>query len=148
MHSILVRDYMNHQPKFVTEDTNVREAVELLLKNNVIGVPVVDRNNNLVGYLSEQDCVEEMLNDAFYCEEPGKVSKVMQTHVMSVKPSTTIVELAQTIIHSRPKNYPVIDDGKLVGLISRADVLKALVENDDDCYIRPGKTLSVRSRRC
>ncbi|MFT6790806.1 MAG: CBS domain-containing protein [Cellvibrionaceae bacterium] len=135
MHSILVRDYMNHQPKFVTEDTNVRKAVELLLKYGVIGMPVVDDQQKLVGYLSEQDCVEEILNDAFFCEEPGKVKDVMQHHVISVTPGTTIVDLARTIIHSRPKNYPVIDSGKLVGLISRTDVLRALVENDDDCYI-------------
>lgn len=140
MHSILVRDYMNHQPQSVLDTTNVREAVELLLKKSIIGVPVIDKDNNLVGYLSEQDCVQEMLNDAFHCEEPGQVSKVMQRNVMSVKPETTIVELAQTIIHSRPKNYPVIDDGKLVGLISRSDVLRALVNNDDDCYLRNKQT--------
>jgi CBS domain-containing protein len=127
---------MNHQPILVTDTTNVREAVELLLKNKVTGVPVIDSSNNLVGYLSEQDCIEEMLNDAFYCEEPAAVTKVMQTEVMSVTPNTSIVELAQTIIKNRPKNYPVIDDGKLVGLISRADVLQALVDNDDDCYLR------------
>ena len=136
MHSIFVADFMNHQPQVVKNTTNVREAVELLLNKNIIGVPVIDDNNNLVGYLSEQDCIEEMLNDAFHCEEPGTVSKVMQKNVMSVKPSTSIVELAQTIIKNKPKNYPVIDDGKLVGLISRTDVLKALVDNDDDCYLR------------
>jgi CBS domain-containing protein len=136
MHSIFVADFMNHQPQIVTDTTNVRQAVELLLENNIIGVPVVDKDNNLVGYLSEQDCIEEMLNDAFYCEEPGAVSKVMQKEVLSVTPSTSIVELAQTIIKNRPKNYPVIDDGKLVGVISRTDVLQALVDNDDDCYLR------------
>lgn len=136
MHSILVADYMNHQPYVVKENDNVREAVELLLKKNIIGVPVVDQNQKLVGYLSEQDCIEEMLNDAFHCEELGSVKKVMQSNVLSVTPQTTIVELAQTIIKNRPKNYPVIDDGKLVGLISRTDVLKALIDNDDDCYLR------------
>jgi CBS domain-containing protein len=136
MHSILVADFMNHQPVLVTENTNVREVVELLLKNKITGMPVVDNSNNLVGYVSEQDCIEEMLNDAFYCEEPAAVSKVMQKEVMSVTPTTTIVELAQTIINNRPKNYPVIDDGKLVGVITRADALQALVDNDDDCYLR------------
>ena len=136
MHSILVADFMNHQPHVVQENDNVRAAVELLLKYKIIGVPVVDSNQNLVGYLSEQDCIEEMLNDAFYCEEPGSVSKVMQRDVMSVTPNTTIVELAQTIIKNRPKNYPVIDDGKLVGMISRTEVLQALIDNDDDCYLR------------
>lgn len=127
---------MNHQPQVVYNTTNVREAVELLLKKKLIGVPVIDRDNNLVGYLSEQDCIEEMLNDAFHCEEPAAVSKVMQSNVMSVTPTTTIVEMAQIIIHNRPKNYPVIEDGKLVGLISRTNVLKALIDNDDDCYLR------------
>lgn len=136
MHSILVADFMNHQPHIVTDNTNVREAVELLLEKNIIGVPVVDSDNQLVGYLSEQDCIEEMLNDAFYCEEPAAVSKVMQTDVLSVSPSTTIVELAQTILKNKPKNYPVIDNNQLVGLISRTDVLKALIDNDDDCYLR------------
>lgn len=136
MHSILVTDFMNHQPSIVRDTDNVRTAVELLLAKKIIGVPVVDESKNLVGYLSEQDCIEEMLNDAFHCEEPGSVSKVMQKDVLSVKPTTTIVELAQTIIKNKPKNYPVIDDGKLVGLISRTQVLKALVDNDDDCYLR------------
>ncbi|MGH1440722.1 MAG: CBS domain-containing protein [Cellvibrionaceae bacterium] len=136
MHSILVADFMNHQPSIVKDTDNVRAAVELLLAKKIIGVPVVDESKNLVGYLSEQDCIEEMLNDAFYCEEPGSVSKVMQKDVLSVKPSTTIVELAQSIIKNKPKNYPVVDDGKLVGLISRTQVLKALVDNDDDCYLR------------
>lgn len=139
MHSILVTDFMNHQPSVVKDTDNVRTAVELMLEKKLIGVPVIDENKNLVGYLSEQDCIEEMLNDAFHCEEPGSVRKVMQQNVLSVKPSTTIVELAQTIIKNRPKNYPVIEDGKLVGLISRTNVLQALVDNDDDCYIRqPG----------
>lgn len=136
MHSILVADFMNHQPSVVQQTDNIRSAVELLLQKKIIGVPVVDSEKNLVGYLSEQDCIEEMLNDAFHCEEPGSVSKVMQRDVLSVKPTTTIVELAQTIIKNRPKNYPVISNGKLVGLISRTEVLQALIDNDDDCYLR------------
>jgi len=136
MQSILVEDFMNHQPYTVKETDNVRVAVELLLEKKIIGVPVVDDSKNLVGYLSEQDCIEELLNDVFYCEEPGSVSKVMQKDVLSVKPTTTIVELAQSIIKNKPKNYPVIENGKLVGLISRTEVLKALVDNDDDCYLR------------
>ncbi len=136
MHSIFVTDYMNNNPSAVSIETNVRDAVELMLKHKITGVPVIDTDKKLVGYLSEQDCIEEMLNDAFYCEEPAAVSKVMQTELLTVTPTTSIVELAQTIIKNRPKNYPVIDDGKLVGLISRSQVLQALVENDDDCYLR------------
>ena len=136
MHSILVTDYMNNNPSVVNLTTNVRDAVQLMLKEKITGVPVVDDTQSLVGYLSEQDCIEEMLNDAFYCEEPAAVSKVMQKELLTVGPRTSIVEIAQTIIKNRPKNYPVVENGKLVGLINRTQVLQALVDNDDDCYLR------------
>lgn len=136
MHSILVKDYMNNQPQTVRSTTNVRDAVELMLKESLIGLSVIDDNTNLIGYVSEQDCMQEMLNDAFYCEEPAAVDKVMSTNVITVTPDNTIVELAQMIINNTPKNYPVISNKKLVGIISRTEVLHALVENDDDCYLR------------
>jgi len=136
MHSILVKDYMNNQPKTVKGTTNVRDAVELMLSESLIGLCVIDDSNNLIGYVSEQDCVQEMLNDAFYCEEPAAVNVVMSTDVITVSPDNTIVELAQMIINNTPKNYPVISNKKLVGLISRTEVLQSLVDNDDDCYIR------------
>jgi len=127
---------MNNQPKTVKGTTNVRDAVELMLSESLIGLCVIDDSNNLIGYVSEQDCVQEMLNDAFYCEEPAAVNVVMSTDVITVSPDNTIVELAQMIINNTPKNYPVISNKKLVGLISRTEVLQSLVDNDDDCYIR------------
>ncbi len=134
MHSILVADFMNRDPHAVTASTSIKEAVTIMLKHSVIGVPVIDDGKHLIGYLSEQDCVKDMLNDAFYSEEPGPVSSVMQTEVNSVSPETSIVEIAQTIMKSRPKNYPVVSDGKLVGIISRSDVLRALLEHEEDGY--------------
>lgn len=136
MHSILVSDYMNRQPQVIKKTASVREAVDLMLKNNAIGFPVIDDFNNLVGYLSEQDCIPSMLNDAFHCEEPGAVNSIMSTDVHSVTPNTSIIEMAETIIKSKPKNYPVIEEGKLVGMISRTNVLRALLDNEDDCYLR------------
>lgn len=134
MHSILVTDYMDHDPHAIRASTSIKEAVAVMLKEGVIGVPVVDEKKQLIGYLSEQDCVKDMLNDAFYAEEPGAVSSAMQTDVVSVTPETSIVEIAQTIMTNRPKNYPVVTDGKLVGLISRSDVLRALLEHEKDGY--------------
>ncbi len=141
MHSILVTDFMDHNPHAVTASTSIKEAVAIMLKEGVIGVPVVDDQHQLVGYLSEQDCVKDMLNDAFYSEEPGAVASAMQTEVMSVSPETSIVEIAQTIMTNRPKNYPVVTHGKLVGLISRSDVLRALLEHEEDAYFtRPAES--------
>lgn len=134
MHSILVNDFMDHDPHAVTASTSIKDAVTLMLKHSVIGVPVTDENKKLIGYLSEQDCVKDMLNSAFYSEEPGPVSSAMQTEVACVSPETSIVEIAQTIMASRPKNYPVVSDGQLVGIISRSDVLRALLEHEEDGY--------------
>lgn len=136
MHSILVKDYMDHNAHAIPKTTNIKDAVESMLKDGVIGVPVIDHEHQLVGYVSEQDCIKEMLNDAFYCEEPAEVTTVMQTDVVTVNPDTSIVEIAQSMLNRRPKNYPVVVDGKLVGIISRSHVLRALLENDQDCYIR------------
>lgn len=134
MHSILVNDFMDHDPHAVSASTSIKDAVTLMLKHGVIGVPVTDENKKLIGYLSEQDCVKDMLNSAFYSEEPGPVSSAMQTEVAYVSPETSIVEIAQTIMSSRPKNYPVVSDGHLVGIISRSDVLRALLEHEEDGY--------------
>jgi CBS domain-containing protein len=139
MLSILVSDFMDHNPHAILASTSIKQAVSLMLKEGVIGVPVVDNNHQLIGYLSEQDCVKDMLNDAFYSEEPGAVSSVMQTNVISVTPDTSIVEIAQTIMTNRPKNYPVISGGKLVGLITRSDVLRALLKHEEGAYFSKPK---------
>ncbi|MFT5419290.1 MAG: CBS domain-containing protein [Candidatus Endobugula sp.] len=139
MHSILVTDFMDNTPHAVSASTSIKEAVSIMLKQGIIGVPVIDDDDKLIGYLSEQDCVKDMLNSAFYSEEPGPVSSAMQTEVMSVTPETSIVEIAQTIIANRPKNYPVVSNGKLVGIISRSDVLRALVEHEENGYFSKPK---------
>ena len=69
MHSILVKDYMDQAPHVVSNDATILDAVSLLMDAKISGVPVVDKNKNLVGFVSEQDCIKEMLNNTFYCEE-------------------------------------------------------------------------------
>jgi CBS domain-containing protein len=136
MHSILVKDYMDFDPHAISQSTNVRDVIGNLLQQGIPGAPVIDDNEQVIGFVSEQDCIAEMLNDAFYCEEPGLVGTVMNTNVTSVSPQTSIVEIAQNMLKDQHKNYPVVDNGKLVGVISRSRILKALLENDDDCYLR------------
>ena len=136
MHSIIVADYMDPNPATIRADSNIIDAVETLLKHNMTGAPVIDKHNELIGFLSEQDCIKEMLNDAFYCEEPASVERLMKTQLITTTPETGIVEIAQQVIVNVPKNYPVVSEGKLVGLIKRKDILKALLENNEDCYLR------------
>jgi CBS domain-containing protein len=136
MHSILVQDYMQTAPLAFEQHTNLLQVVHKLLASKVTGAPVIDTERQVIGFVSERDCIKEILHGAFYCEEPAVVGRVMQTDVISFSPSDSIVEIAEIMLQNLPKNYPVIENGKLVGLITRSDVLAALLDNDEDCYLR------------
>lgn len=134
MSSILVKDYMQANFQAIQADASVRELVECLLKWNVTGVPVVDADMQVIGFVSEQDCMKEMLNSAFYAEDSAQVSSIMRRDVLTVTPTTSILELAEVMQGHKPKNYPVVDNGKLVGLINRRHILRALHDNNSTYF--------------
>jgi predicted transcriptional regulator len=138
MSSILVKDYMQGNVQAIPADASVREVVEHLLKWNVTGAPVVDSAMRVIGFVSEQDCMKEMLNSAFYAENSASVTNIMRRDVLSVTPDTSILEIAETMLGNKPKNYPVIEHGKLVGLINRRYILQALKQHSGS-YFSPAR---------
>ena len=136
MHSILVKDYMSPEHYAVHCGVTVRTAVETMLRARVLGVPVVGDDKKLVGYVSEQDCIKELLNDAMFCDESASVASVMQTAVVSFDPEASVVEVAQSMLRHHHKNYPVVSNGKLIGVISRSMVLAALMDQENACFKR------------
>lgn len=136
MPSILVKDYMHHNAHAIPVSANVEQVVDHLLTHNMTGAPVIDEQRQVVGFVSEQDCIKEMLNSAFFCAEPPPVSSIMRKDVLTVTPDTSILEMAEIIILNKPKNYPVVANGTLVGLITRRLILQALMHNDDARYLR------------
>lgn len=135
MQSILVKDYMDSKPHVLSAQASVRDAVLFLVKEKITGAPVVNSDGIVIGYVSEQDCLTKVLNDSFYCNESPSVTSVMTTVVRSTTPETSIVELAQTMAVTAPRNYPVIKNNKPVGMINRSTILAALVELNNDCYL-------------
>lgn len=135
MHSILVENYMQRNVPALTTSTNTNQAVAALLKGGYTGLPVVDDQKKLVGFVSEQDCIKEMLHGTFFCDNPPAVTNIMQKEVLAVTPDTSILELAEIMLAHKPKNYPVVSNDKLVGQISRRDVLRGLIDHDEDCYL-------------
>lgn len=136
MKSILVKDYMDPYPYAIDHSMNVQGVVRYLMQKHISGAPVIDANKQVIGFVSEQDCLKEILNEAFFCDEPVKVTDVMHSEVLSVSPDTDIIELAQTLLQTRPKIYPVIEGGKLVGTITRSLILKALLESSQASHSR------------
>jgi predicted transcriptional regulator len=134
MESLKVADHMNRRAVKLLVDMPVAEAVEALLVGKQSGAPVVDDRNKVVGFLSEQDCLSQMITSSYYREQVCRVKDVMQVKVLSVKGYDSVLELAQTMLKEKPKIYPVVDDsGNLLGSINRSEVLNAI-----DMQLRDG----------
>jgi CBS domain-containing protein len=101
---------------------------ELLVKHKYTGAPVVDAGGKLVGMLSEKDCLRvAVLANAEGASE-ALVGDYMTTAVDSVAPETHLLEVAERFVRAPYKRLPVVDGGKLVGQISRIDVLRAIAD--------------------
>jgi CBS domain-containing protein len=107
-------------------DTPVLDAVHTLVKNRIAGAPVVDDEGNLIGMLSELDCMKVALQAGYYGDYGGPVRDYMSKGVKTVNVEMSIVDLAQVFIDEPYRRFPVTDNNRLVGQISRRDVLRAL----------------------
>jgi CBS domain-containing protein len=104
------------------------DAMSMLLKQGISGAPVVAEDGGLVGVLSEVDLMEVVVQDSYYNENVGIVADFMQVAVEHVDPDMDILKLAQRFVRNHRRRYPVLQDGVLVGQISRRDVLRAAMQ--------------------
>jgi CBS domain-containing protein len=126
MKSVKVADYMSRKLVTFHPRMNVVEALGLILDNHISGAPVVDDAGELVGVLSEVDLIAVVMQDSYYDEGMGIVEDYMRTQVDTVDPDSDIYSLAERFIKEHRRRYPVVKDGKLLGQISRRDVLQAV----------------------
>ncbi len=126
LHKILVKDYMARNLVTLQPDNEVLHAVHTLVEHNISGAPVVDKDGKLVGMLTEKDCMRVILEAAYYSEYGGLVSEYMSSDVETINAEDSIVEVAERFLNKRYHRYPVMDNNRLVGQISRGDVIRAL----------------------
>ncbi len=124
--SIKVSDYMAASLVTFKPDMEMRLAISQLVEKRISGAPVVDDHGNLVGVLSEQDCMKVALSAGYYDDYAGQVKDYMSAKVTTIDADTSILTLAQLFIDSPYRRYPVMQNNRLVGQISRRDVLRAL----------------------
>jgi CBS domain-containing protein len=124
--SVQVRHYMTTSIISFSPDMEVMSAVHSLVKNRIASAPVVDDSGALIGMLSERDC----LSIAFIASSDsciaGPVSQFMSNKVVSVTPDTSITHLCTMFTNASHRRYPVVENGKLVGIVSRRDALRAI----------------------
>ncbi len=121
-----VKTYMTTRLITLRKDMDVYFAIGLLLKNNISGAPVIDHNNNLCGILSEKDCLRIFANGSFYDMPGGSVSQFMTNVVLTVEPNSDLFSVADKFLKHNFRRMPVVQGKKLVGQISRRDVLRAI----------------------
>lgn len=124
--SCLVKDYMARTLVTFKPETDVLDAVHVLINKRIAGAPVVDNSGNLLGMLSELDCMKVALNAGYHGNWGGPVSDFMSEGVETVDADMSIIDLAQEFITSHYRRFPVMTGNRLVGQISRRDVLRAL----------------------
>jgi len=123
-----VRDFMTPKPLTVHPDTAIMAAVKLLVDNDVSGVIVVDDDMAPVGILTERDCIRTALQAGYFDESAGAVGHYMTREIHAVGPDDNLMDLAELFAESPFRRCPVVDQGRLVGIIYRRDVLRALTE--------------------
>jgi CBS domain-containing protein len=113
--------------------TSLVAVVELFAKHQINAVPVVNPANEVIGFVSESDCMQALISGSYHCDKPAIVNDVMSKNVVSVSPQDSIVDIAIRMTKDNFSVYPVVEASKLVGIISRRDILQVLAENNNQC---------------
>ncbi|HHC6641824.1 TPA: CBS domain-containing protein [Vibrio parahaemolyticus] len=138
MHSLKVKDYMTLQAVTFAKDMSLTAALNKVMQSVTLGGPVIDENEKVVGFLSEQDLLDKLVKASYHCQDTHTVQECMHEDVLSVSPEMSVIELADMMKVGKPKMYPVVDDrGKLVGIITRRDVLRAIGMTLNECFKHP-----------
>lgn len=122
----LVRDCMDTTFVKLSPTMNVYHAIETLLNNRITGAAVVDEDGNLVGILSERDCLKTLLHGAYNNMPLAQVADYMTTEVETIPPTWDVVAAADFFHQHIYRRLLVVEDGKLVGQITRRDLLRAI----------------------
>lgn len=152
MAELRVRDIMQSDVVTARPDTTVRELADLLAQNKISGVPVVDAENRVVGMVSEADVIVQdadlhfpyyvqLLDGIIYLESVRKfeerlrktfgtkVADIMTENVIAVSPDASIHEAVTLMADHKVNRLPVTEERRLVGIVTRGDVVRAIAES-------------------
>ncbi len=128
--NIKVSDYMSTNLITFRPDQSVLEVMNTLIKNKISGGPVINDKNELLGIISEGDCMKQISESRYYNMpmEDMIVEKHMAHEVETIDGNMNVFDAANKFVNSKRRRFPIIEQGKLVGQISQKDVLKAALK--------------------
>lgn len=128
--ALKVKDYMTTSLITFKPDQSVQQVMEALIKYKISGGPVVNDRNELVGIISEGDCLKQLSESRYYNMPLGhdNVEKRMATNVETIDGNMDVFDAANKFLNSKRRRFPIVEKGKLVGQISQKDILKAALQ--------------------
>ncbi|AUS04770.1 CBS domain-containing protein [Pseudotamlana carrageenivorans] len=125
--SLTVSDYMSRNLITFRPDQTIESVMQSLIRNRISGGPVVNRKNELVGIISEGDCIKQISESHYYNMplQDQTIEKHMISEVETIDGNMNIFDAAKKFLESKRRRFPIIEKGKLVGQISQKDILKA-----------------------
>lgn len=125
---MIAQDIMTKEVLTVGPQTTVKDLAKILIKNQVSGVPVVDRKGKIVGVVSEADLV---------AKKGRQVKAIMSKKVISITEDTPVEKIAALMTAHRIKRLPVMRDERMVGIVSRADLVGAIARGEHIAFHTP-----------
>ena len=114
---MVAKDIMSQNIITVSPTAPVKNLAKILLQNRISGAPVVDKKGKILGVVSKADIV---------AKKGKQVKAIMSPKVIAVDEETPVEEIASLMTHHNIKRVPVMRAGKLVGIVSRADIVRAI----------------------
>ena len=131
-----VKDLMSKWAPALHERDYLSRAVDQILSSGYTGLPVVDDNHRLVGFLSEQDCIRSLASSSYHCDNWVRISDIMSRDPISVTPDMSELALAALFTGQKPKVYPVVDGHhRVIGVLTRSRVMAALNDQLKACRV-------------
>jgi len=122
-----VSDYMTRDLITFTPDQTIETVMQALIKNRISGGPVVNEKQELIGIISEGDCIKQISESRYYNMpmQEKTIEKFMARNVDTIDGNMNIFDAANKFLEAKHRRFPIVENGKLVGQISQKDVLKA-----------------------
>jgi len=109
----------------VHKQDSIYDAIRMLVEKNITGLPVLDDDGTIAGIISEKDMLRLLYN---IDDKPGKVEDFMTEGVVSFKQDDSLVDIAESFIENNFRRVPIVEDRKLVGIISRKDIIEYILK--------------------
>lgn len=125
-----VKDFMTRKLVTFTLDQTIEQVIDTLIKYRISGGPVVNDKNELIGIISEGDCIKQISESRYYNMplDNNTVKKHMVRDVETIDGEMNVFDAASKFISAKRRRFPIVENGKLVGQISQKDILKAAMD--------------------